>query len=255
MALIQGITNASTSPGPTLEGVQTPNGLRMGKFNEQYVGSLFPTKHLQALAGGYYSIVAAGTAVVSSLTALTEASPALIIENTALTGGPNIMLDFIRIQATAVAAAATNWQYGWKLDNIRGKWASGGSALTPQNASMNTSNTSFASVHFGALAVSTAQQSSNNARLAYSGFLSATGTAPVQIIGDTADFRFGNKEAQLPTVMSNVASNGAHTFATGMSVNLGPLVLTPGTTATLFLWGTTSGTAASYELNGGWFEY
>ena len=166
------------------------------------------------------------------------------------------MLDFMRVQATAVAAAATNWQFGWKTDNIRGKWGSAGSTLTPQNANAGIGNISYASVHFGALVVATAQQSSSNARLVSSGFLSSTATgAPATIIGDTADFRFGSKEAPLPTVMSNVASNAAHTFATGMVIAVPPVILTPGGTATLFLWGTASATAASYELNGGWYEF
>ncbi len=258
MALIQGVTNALTSPAATGEGGLTPNAVRMGKFNEMYVGSLFPTKHLAALAGYYYTAVAGGTAAVTSLTALTEASPVLIIENT-FSGagpGPNIMLDFVRLKATAISAAAVDWQYGWKLDNIRNKWASGGSALTPQNASFGATNSSAANIHFGALSVATAQQSSTvSSRLIQTGFLTTTATAPAQIIGDTVDFRFGNIEAPLPTVFNNVASAGAHTFPMGVAVGCPPVILPPGTTATLFLWGTTSGSAPSYEINMGWYEY
>lgn len=260
MALIQGVTNALSSPAATPDGTQTPLALRTGKYNEQYIGSLFPTKVAAALAGYYYSVVAAGTAVVTSLTALTEASPALIIENTAQAGGPNIMLDFMRIKATAIAAASTDWQVAWKLDNIRNKWASAGSTLTPQNASMGSTNSSVAAVHFGALVVSTAQQSSSNARSIVNNFIYPTTTAPATIIGDTVDFRFGSLETPLPTVLNNVAQTdathlGARTFATGLPVALPPVILTPGTTATLFLWSSNSASAPSYELNGGWYEY
>ena len=254
--LIQGISNYLTSPAINPDGTLTSaQGSRMGKYNELYTLNMFPTKHMAALAGNYYSINNAAAAVVTSLVALTEASPALIIENTASPGGVNIMLDYVRIDATAIAAAAVDWQYAWKLDNIRNKWASAGSTVTPQNGSMGSTSGSAASVHFGALVVATAQQSSTNARTIGSEFITPTGTAPVQIIGDMVDFRFGNLEAPLPTVRSNVASNGAHTFAACRSIGLGPVILTPGTTATLFLWGTTGGSAASYTLQGGWYEY
>lgn len=256
MALLQGVTNALTPPAASTDGTFTPNAQRMGKYNELYVGSLIPTKHLAALSGNYYTVAqTSGIAVVTSLTALTEASPALIIENTANTGGVNILLDFVRIDATAIASAAVDWQYAWKLDNIRNKWNSAGSTLTPQNASMGTANSSVAAVHAGALVVSSAQQSSSNARTVAGGFISPTATAPAQIIGDMVDFRFGALEAPLPTVRSNVASNGAHTFAVCLCIALPPIVLTPGTTATLFLWGTTSGSAPSYTFLAGWYEY
>jgi|SRR5271157_1035927 len=222
-----------------------------------FIGSLFTAKQVSSILGNYYSFTtSAGIAVVTSLTALTEASPALIIENTAPVGGVNITLDFVRIQATAIAAAATDWQYGWKLDNIRNKWASAGSTLTPQNANVGIPNASAGTVHAGALVVATAQQSSTNfAKLIASEYLAPVGSNPVQIIGDLVDFRFGGNEAHLPTVISNVASNGAHTFASGHVVSLPPVTLGPGTTATLFLWGTAVGSAASYTFTGGWYEF
>ena len=258
MANLQGVTNALSSPAATPDGQPTPNTYRAGKFNELYIGSMFPTKHLAALAGNYYTVAgvaAAGIAVVTSLTALTEASPAMIVENTAPLGGPNVMLDFVRLQATAIAAAATDLEFAWKIDNVRNKWGSAGTAFTPANANAGMVSGSVATVHFGALVVATAQQSSSFAKTLASGWLTPVGTAPVCVIGDTYDFRFGALEAPLPTVISNIASNGAHTFATGLCVPVGPIILTPGTTATLFLWGGATGSAASYAPIAGWYEY
>ena len=255
MALIQGVTNAFGSPAATPEGQPTPNALRMGKFNELYVGSMVPTKHLACLAGYYYSATLGATAVVTTLATLTEASPAMIIENSGLAGGPSIMLDYVRLIATAVDAVSTTWAYSWKTDTIRGKWGSGGSALTPLNCNMGATNASVATIHFGALLVATAQQSSNNARVFAAGNLAPTGTAPVTLIGDVVDFRFGCLEGPLPTTISNVASNGIHTFAMGYPVSNGPLVIPPGTTATLFLFNAGAMNAPSYAVNMGWFEY
>ncbi len=252
---IQGVTNYLSSPAATPDGTATPNTIRTGKFNELYALSMFPTKHLAALAGNYYGISAASTALVTSLTALTEASPALIIENQAGANGPNILLDYIRIYSSAVAAAGVDMQAAWKLDNVKNKWASAGTTITPQNPNMGASNGSVAAVHFGALVVATAQQSSSNARTIYNGFLKPTATAPAQVIGDTFDFRFGALEAPLPTVLSNVASAGANTFPLGLCIALPPIILTPGTTATLFVWGGSNGSAPSLMLNGGWYEY
>jgi hypothetical protein len=254
MSLIQGQANTTTVPGVIPENTTTIQQA-MDKYSSTFVVNEIPTKHVAALRGHYYSYNLGGTAVVTSLTALTEASPACIIENTAPAGGPNILLDYFRIYATAIAAAAVDLQYAWKLDSIRGKWGSAGSAITPQNANMGLGNASLATVHFGALVVATANQSSSNARQVAGGFLRPTATAPAQIIGDTFDFRFGALEAPLPTVMSNVASAGANTFPVGLCVPVGPIVLMPGTTATLFLWGTTAGSAASYAVQGGHYEY
>ena len=227
-----------------------------------YIGSLFNFKQVAANLGNYYSFASGsvagpivGLAAVTSLVTLTEASPFLIIENTAAGTGPNITLDYVRIQATAIAAAGTDWAYAWKLDNVRNKWASAGTTMTPQNVNAGAANSSAGTVHGGALVVATAQQSSSNAKLIGAEFLAPVGTAPVQIIGDLVDFRFGGNEAALPTVISNVASNGAHTFASGHVVPLPPVVLSPGTTATLFLWGTLEASAPSYTVHGGWYEY
>lgn len=220
------------------------------------LSSQTPTKYVAALQGNYYSITAAsGTAVVTSLTALTEASPALIIENTAAAGGKTILMDYLRLEATAIAAAGTDWQYAFKTDNLPGKWGSAGSAITPQNVMMGAANASVGTVHFGALVVPTATQSSSNARTLAGGYLTPVGTAPVQIIGDTVEFRFGPLENVISGVRSNVASNGAHTFAMMQTWGIGPCVISPGTTLTLFLWGTSEGSAPSYTLQGGWYEY
>jgi len=256
MALIQGNANTLVLPTPVPDGTQT-GGTRMGKDSSMYVSSMFPTKHLASLAGLYYTASqVAGMALVTSLTAVTEASPALIIENSAAAGGPNIMLDYVRIQATAIMAAAVDNQYTWKLDNIRNKWASAGTTFTPQNTNSGVANASIAKVNFGALVVATAQQSSTVfARTIAAGFLVNTATAPAQIIGDLFDFRFGALEAPLPTVVSNVASAGAHTFPVALCIALPPVVLAPGTTATLFVFGTTGGSAPSYNLSMGWYEY
>lgn len=257
MANIQGITNALSSPAATPDGTQTPNALRTGKYNEQYAVSLVPTKHLAALSGYYYCGNAGSTAVVTSLQTLTEASPALIIENSysGQAPGPNILMDYVRLKCLAADTNTTTWAYGWKTDNIRGKWGSAGTAITPQNANMGATNSSVATVHFGALVVATAQQSSNNARLVADGFLAPTASAAATVLGDMVEFQFGNLEAPLPTVTSNVASNGAHTFAMCYSVNLAPVVIPPGCTLTLFLFSASAGAIPSYELNMGWFEY
>lgn len=255
MATITKETHVLVPAAAQAEGQQNST-MTAFKYGEDAVVSLFPTKHAAALRGYYYGISLASTAVVTSLTALTEASPALIIENTAPTGGPNIMMDYVRVYFSAVAAAGTDLQGAWKVDNIRNKWASAGSAITPQNMNPAFANASVANVHAGALVVATAQQSSTVfARTIYNAFMKPTATAPAQIIGDTFDFRFGALEAPLPTVLNNVASAGANTFPLGLCVALPPVILTPGTTLTFFTWGSNNGSAASIMLNGGWYEY
>ena len=220
------------------------------------VGALFPTKQAVAYIGAAYTAVSAGVAEVANLNILTEASPLLIIENTAGSGGPSIVLDYVRIGATAIAATSTDWQYSWKMDSIRGKWASGGSALTPQNAHMGFANSSVASVHFGALAVLLAQRSSNNARTIAAGFLAPTATAPAVVLGDVANFRFGAEEAAESHTSNDTASAGAHLHPLAYNVGIHTVVLPPGSTATLFMFNTTNTTQTpSYELNMGWFEF
>ena len=163
---------------------------------------------------------------------------------------------FVRLKATAIAAAAVDWQYGWKIDNVRQKWGSAGAAPVPQNCNMGATNASVAQVNFGALVVAAAEQSSANARLVQSGFLAGTATAPAQVIGDVVEFRFGAFESGLLYTSDDAAlTTGAHLHPLGYAVGCPPIVLTPGTTATLFLWGTTAGSAASYELNMGHIEY
>jgi len=221
-----------------------------------FIGDLFTAKQIAPILGDYYAFTTtAATLVVTSLQTLTEASPALIIENTALAGGPNITLDFVRLQTTAADAASTTLVYAWKTDTIRGKWASAGSALTPQNVNAGTPSASVGTVHAGALVVATAQQSSPNAKTVSQEFLLPTGTAPVQVLGDLYDFRFGGNEASLPTVISNIASNGAHTFATGRVISLGPVTLSPGSTLTLFLFSANAANQPSYTFTGGWYEF
>jgi hypothetical protein len=257
MSTISGIVNATSSPPPI--GDNLPNTQnRVGKFSETYVLNEVPTKHMAALSGKYYTAVNAGVAAVTSLTALTEASPVLIIENTYAGAGigPNILLDYVRIRSTAVMAAAVDWQFGWKLDNVRQKWGSAGSAPVPVNANMGIATASFAQINFGALVVVTAKQSSANARLVQDDFLACTGTAPVMVIGDVTEFRFGSLESGMVNTSDDAAlTTGAHLHPLCYPVSMGPIVLPPGTTATLFLWGTTGGSAPSYSLNMGWYEY
>ena len=248
-------THVLVPPTAQPEGTQNAT-MTAFKYGEDAVVSLFPTKAAAALRGYYYAISLASTALVTSLTTLTEASPALIIENTAQAGGVNIVMDYVRVYSSAIMAAAVDSQAAWKIDNIRNKWASGGTAITPQNVNGNYANASVANVHAGALVVATAQQSSTVfARTVYNAFLKPTATAPAQIIGDTFDFRFGALDAPLPTVLNNVASAGANTFPLGLNVALPPVVLGPGQTLTLFMWGTTGGSAPSVMLSGGWYEY
>lgn len=97
-----------------------------------------------------------GTGIAQGILAALDPQKALLsLRNNNSAGGKNIIPIYLSILNTVVPASATRADAVIVTDAI-GRYASGGSAITPVNANQEVSNTTGAVVHFGTLVLNAA---------------------------------------------------------------------------------------------------
>ena len=185
----------------------------------------------------------AGTGIISLAAAdginPLEALCVLTNDNTTASG-KRIYLDFLTLFVTAAGTNGTDMAFVHHVDNAD-RWASGGSAITEVNPNADSSNTSGATIYFGAIVAPGA----TSARLLGGGVLRVT----INVIGDIYNFNFGGS--------GNLSAAGITdgTATVAMNVPCVPVILGVGDSWIFQLNCSGQDTAKGLEFQLGYWEY
>lgn len=250
MPNIFGITRRAL-PSPIADG--TGQQVRVGKYGEQLVIPLTQGTYGLADEGQYFKATNAtiGTGIIHALTTSWSATAALFcLRNTDSEGAKRLFLDYVRIITgpTAIAmTAATSIEAAVTIDNTN-RHSSGGTAITPVNTNMDSSNATIAALNFGAEVLSAA---SGSVRLVARAAL-ARRVAPAMVTGDQFFFNFGAAENP---VISTVGAAAPATAPMQYAVPMGPAVIGGGDSLNFHLWYPAGATTApTYEFEIAWWE-
>lgn len=164
-----------------------------------------------------------------------QTRPTMIIQNGYAGGStnPNIYPIALKLLFTAAPTSATLWQLAMHLDTIV-RYTSGGSTIVPVNPNGATGSNSRALIYFGAI---TAASSSAGARLVANTMINPT----IPLVKDTITISFGNPNAD--TTLINTAAVNKN-----IVMNVAPMVIAPGQSLVIELFGTSNAGAPSYEF-------
>jgi hypothetical protein len=260
MALLQGVTNWLFRPAATGDGTVTPNAQRMGKYNEMAVVDYYRDQYPQALEGSYFIASSptpgTGIAITTSLTAYASGStkPFLLVMNNNPAGGANIELDYLKIIQTAgqLPTSATNIQIAICLDTVAAKSpTTAGTAITPVNVNPASQAVTNAVIQAGAITTAT---DSAAVRLVYQDYIEPiVGTTPCAVAPDQFLAKFG--PAGLPGSSAYYQLSAGTPLQVKQVVSMGPpIVISPGWTAVVKIFGTANGAAATYSFELGYRE-
>ena len=246
------VARALSAAGFGGDGSQSsPAGQRFGRYQEPYLLSPVPTKHLLAEEGSYFSTQnpTLGTGLAAPVTASFSATgPWLAIFNNADPANPRspgIDLDFIKAIFTVAPASATGIRYALKKDNGARSPTAGQTLLTGQGGSPGATPAgpivtpgSVAKIwSFTGGAVMTVAAEVNASVIANGG----AGGLPV--VGSEFCVRFG---ADGPNSGSGATSASSHAA---------PAIIPPGWFGFFYLWFPSNATTgASLEWDIGWWE-
>jgi len=180
----------------------------------------------------------AGLAAADGINPL-EALCVLTNDNTAASG-KRIYLDFLTLFVTAAGTNGTDVAFVHHVDNAD-RYTSGGSAITEVNPNADSSNTSGATIYFGAIVAPAA----TSARLLGGGILRVV----ISVIGDIYNFNFGGH--------GDVSAAGIvnSTAPAVMNVPCVPVILGQGDSWIFQLNCSSQSVAKSLEFQLGYWEY
>ncbi len=223
----------------------------------QKVVNLWNSDHALADEGGYYitttptplTAVAMTTSVVddAATASATHAqySPVLYIYNRANATDPNaksIYLKYIRLLQPVGGQAwtsCTSAHYTLRTDAAPNRWVSGGTLYVPANVNTAASNNSSASVYFGANVVGLP---SGNGRLVGRGQIQGS----IPLAGDQWVFTFGDISAPTNLLGASAIKN--------VTIPCAPVVIGPGCSFQLDIFGVALAAAPAFELDMGHVE-
>lgn len=207
--------------------------------------------------GSYYIVtnptpgtaIATTTSVVDDATGATthaQQKPTMAITNS---WGPssgvlqqNLYLRYLKMFIVQVPTSATSWKYAMRLSPNSAKITTAGTACVPVSPNGNYAQASRAIVSFGAV-TATDSASDPGQRLVANGQVS--GAIPVAL--DEWLFTFGDGARSLDLV-------GTQTLVKRLTVPVGPIIIAPGWTWTLEMWGASNAAAPSWEFEMGYVE-
>lgn len=197
------------------------------------------------LADSGYSFISVnptpGTGIVSASapTSFSQTTPYLVIYNGGSTA--SIYLAYIRLLDTSVSTGGTGIQFTQGIDPSINRYSSGGTALVTQNTNANSTNTSGAVIHAGAVTAAAASASVRN--LGNSQFRPV-----IDVAGDIYEFQYGQAA---PT------ANGHEMGSTGVGhfiLNFPAVVINPNSSYYLNLWKASMSGGVTFEVHVGWYE-
>jgi hypothetical protein len=213
------------------------------------VSNIFPGDYGACDEGSFYTAslaATASTAVATTTQALGKTNPVLAIINPYPVGGPgsfNMYLRYVKLVMSVVSGTSTFIAHVGTLDNVNPKLSTVGTVfgVGPNNTNSNSGTTSRASLYGG---VNIAVGDTSQGRTVHTGFV--TNGLPVAF--DTYTLAFGE-----PVTAMNLI--GTMTLVKLITIPVPPVIIAPGWTYTLGLWGTgTAASAATYYMDVGWIE-
>lgn len=154
--------------------------------------------------------------------------------------GTRIYLDYLQLLVTAAGTNGTTTEWVSKIDDSD-RYTSGGSAITEVNCNMDSTESTSARLHFGALV----SPAASNQRLVGHGTLRSV----IAVVEDTYTFDFGAGVSGMTSSLQTTGTAVAHIY-----VPHAPVILGPGD-SWLFQINAASQTAASsFEFQLGFWE-
>lgn len=232
---------------PDAESDSTDKALRGGRYGEAYVLPLMFPPQLQSDEGTYQVATSPtpGTSIAFAVNAsISEtAGNFLYLKNNESQGNTRakrIFLNYIRLIAGTIPAAAASGHFFIKVDN-KDRYTSGGTAIIPVNANIDSGTGTVSQFYAGAL---TTSAPSPSARLLARGVLRSA----IPVANDEFVLSFGALEAPGSLLLGGI-------IAQRMVIPCPPVVLGPQDNMCLQLWfPSNSVTAAQFEVEAGWSE-
>lgn len=243
------ITVARALPNATSDGRSPVPGVRGGRYSEQYVQAVTPTKHVLADEGAYFVATnpTIGTGVAYALTtAFNDTTGAMFaLQNTNAAGGKRLYLDYLKLIVTAVPTANTSMEFAVKVDPKDRTPTAGNVAITPVNVNGDDSTSPGVTVQAFTAAAITVPASGSSARTVSRSHIS-TGLI---VLGDEYVLAFG--PADIGTAHTSIAVKASTSSASRYIGTAAPVIVGPGQWAVLYMWMPSAATTApsfEYEL-------
>lgn len=212
---------------------------RATEYGDLFVHDVMTGRQSAALSGCYYTFTEGtiGTAVATttSITGYDATKPVLLIYNG---GSKQIVMDMLKFMVVQVPTSATSWQF-WVKHYLGNVYASAGTAVTPTNANSSVTEASGATVYIGA---PVAAEGTITGRSHSGGAL--RGIIPTTF--DSFSIEFGG---DAPGAGALLTSGSAK-----YNENVPPLVLGPGHSMTVGMFGASNGAAPTFRYTGGYYE-
>lgn len=233
-----GVQNTNYSISPSTKATNLFNGNQAASDE----GSFFlATNATPGTAIATTTSVVDDAATASSTHA--QASPVMVITNQWSASDPLqkcIYPTYLKMILSQVPTSATSWQYAMRLDFNPTRITTQGTVITPVNPNSNSGTLSKAAITFGAI---TTALPTANGRLVARGQINSA--VPVTL--DQWYFNFGGN-----AVPMDVISGGAG--AKNISMPCAPIVIAPGWSLTIEMWGASNAAAPSWEFEMGYVE-
>ena len=247
-------TPARAIPSPQADQKAPVTNVRGGRYGEQYVLSLVPTKHLLADEGSYFiaTTVTPGTGQGYNIqAAFSDTTPLLYIQNNDSKANPfgkRMYLDYIKLICTVVPATATGVRFAIKTDpQLRTLSTNNTLGLTPTSPNSDVATQSVCSVNAQNSATASVLTASSGAArvVAYA----SMGGIPV--VGEELVLLCGSAD---PGAYNGLTA--AEAVCPGRRVScIPPIILGPNSALTLYGWFPGNATTGlSFELEMGWWE-
>jgi len=247
-------TPARGLPSPQADQKAPVTNVRGGRYGEQYMLSLVPTKHLLADEGSYFIATnpTPGTALAYNIqAAYSDTVPLLYIQNNDSKANPfakRMYLDYIKLICSVVPASSTGVRFAIKTDpTLRTISTNNTTAITPTSPNSDVAMQSVCSINAQSSATASAlSASSTSARL-----VANASTGGIPVVGDELVLVCGPSD---PGPYPGLTA--AQATCAGRKVScLPPIVLGPNSALTLYAWFPSNATTGlSYELEMGWWE-
>jgi hypothetical protein len=262
-------TPARSIPPATPDQKTQIANVRAGRYGEQYMLSLVPTKHVLSDEGTYFVATSAGnnTSVVTGIGAWTpgtalawssaangsfsDTTPFIYVSNNDAIDNPiskRLYFDYLKLVWTIVTTSATSFHLAIKTDpTVRQITTNHVATCYPWSPNIDVQTSSIATVY--------AQNSTTNSVISASSYgarvVATCSMGGIQVVGDEYVIQSGTTDcAAYPGLGS------AEGTCPGRKVSVvPPIVVGPGGGMTFYIWsaGSLSG-SPTYEFEMGWWE-
>ena len=247
-------TPARAVPSPQSDQKAPVTNVRGGRYGEQYVLPLIPTKHLLADEGSYFIATnpTPGTALAYNIqAAFSDTVPLFYVQNNDSKANPfgkRLYLDYIKLICTTAPASGTGARFAIKTDPaIRTISTNNTTAITPTSPNSDVATQSVCSLNVQSNATASAlSASSTSARL-----VANASVGGIPVVGDELVLVCGPVD---PGAYAGLTA--AQAVCAGRKVScLPPIILGPNSALTLYAWFPgNAATGLSYEFDVGWWE-